>query len=544
MKTLQIGLYARVSSERQAQEGTIDSQIAAIKDYVLEAGGRVEPGLTFIDNGVSGASLIRPALDALRDKAVAGEIDRVYVLSPDRLARKYAHQLLLIEEFKRLNVQVAFTNKTISETPEDQMLLQIQGVISEYEREKIMERSRRGKMHAAKKGRVCVLSGAPFGYLYVKATELADAHYLIDETEAGVVKEAFDLYCNGMKSIGEIARIFTEKKHQTRTGRFFWERSVVWGMFKNPAYSGFAAFRKTTLVPRVRATKLARDNSFYPKRSNSSSRARPKEDWISIPVPQIIDAQLYARATERLKENVKLSPRNNKKYNYLLSGLVRCQECGYSIYGKPASNSRYKRLYYRCMGQDGSRWPGGRVCNGHPVRVEVLDDLVWESIKRLLSAPETVLEEYANRIEKKKAKAEGGGDLMQNKNNDLKKLDMQKERLLDLYQRGDIALTEMEPRLKALRSKVIKTESEITMLKKAVDQQARQLHVISKFEDFSATLNTSLQDISFDDKKRIVRLLVTDVIVDTTKEELHVKHILPLKKSCPLSLRGNQPRLK
>ena len=538
MKTMQIGLYARVSSERQAQEGTIDSQVAAIRDYVTEAGGRIEPDMTFIDNGISGATLIRPALDALRDKAAAGEIDRVYILSPDRLARKYAHQLLLIEEFKKLNVQVAFTNKTISETPEDQMLLQIQGVISEYEREKIMERSRRGKLHAAKKGRVCVLSGAPFGYVYVKATDDAEAYYQIDETEAGVVKEAFDLYCNNLQSIGEIGRLFTKKKYRTRTGRFFWERSVIWGMLRNPAYSGLAGFRKTMLVPRIRATKLARDNSYYPKRSNSSSRARPKEEWISIPVPQIIAPQLFASAAERLKENIKLSSRNNKKYDYLLSGLIRCQECGYSIYGKPASQTRYKRLYYRCMGQDGSRWPGGRVCSGHPVRVEVLDELVWEQVKRLIATPETVLSEYEDRIEKKKVKSANGVDLIGSKNRELKKLDTQKERLLDLYQRGDLALTEMEPRLKALRSRVNKTEAEINLLKKNVDQKARQLHLVSRFEDFSAKLKNNLQDISFEDKKRIVRLLVTDVIVDTTKEELHLKHILPLKKSCPLRSGG------
>lgn len=399
MQIVRIGIYARVSSERQAQEGTIESQIAAVVECVERGGGKVEPDFMFIDNGVSGASLMRPSLDALRDKAAAGEISHVYVLSPDRLARKHAHQVLLIEEFKRLHVEIIFVNKSISETPEDQMLLQIQGVISEYEREKILERSRRGKLHAAKKGRVSVLSGAPFGYEYVKSTQEVEGHFIIHPSEAEIVREMFDLYCDKRLSIGAIAKKFSEKSYHTRTGKTVWERSVIWGMLRNPAYMGKAAFRKTQMVPREKATKLARDRRFYPRKVNSSSRQRPAEEWITISVPQIIEPERFERAAGQLKENIRFAPRNNKKYNYLLSGLVRCEQCGYSIYGKPASNSRYKRCYYRCMGQDGHRWSEGRVCQGHPVRVEVLDDLVWNQVKKLLSSPEIVLQEYIRRTD-------------------------------------------------------------------------------------------------------------------------------------------------
>lgn len=113
-----------------------------------------------------GNPLVRPGLDALRDQAVAGKIDKLIILNPDRLARKYAHQLVLIEEFQKLGVEILFVNRQISESPEDQLLLQMQGVISEYEREKIVERSRRGKLSKAKQGKVSVLSGAPYGYVY------------------------------------------------------------------------------------------------------------------------------------------------------------------------------------------------------------------------------------------------------------------------------------------------------------------------------------------------------------------------------------------
>jgi site-specific DNA recombinase len=176
-----IAIYARVSSEQQVQDGTIESQLAAINEYAATHNFHIDHDLIFADNGISGSTLARPRLDALRDKASAGEVDRVLILNPDRLARKYAHQLMLVEEFQKLGVEVIFVNRKISHSPEDQLLLQIQGVISEYEREKIVERHRRGKLHKARQGKVCVLSGAPYGYVYVPATDTEEARYEIHE---------------------------------------------------------------------------------------------------------------------------------------------------------------------------------------------------------------------------------------------------------------------------------------------------------------------------------------------------------------------------
>jgi site-specific DNA recombinase len=150
---------------------------------------------------------MRPKLDLLRDKAVAGDIEQILMLSPDRLARKYTHQLLLVEEFKKLGVTITFANRQIATSPEDQLLLQMQGVIAEYEREKILERHRRGKLHKAQQGKVSVLSGAPYGYVYIPATETEDAHYEILEREAVIVRRVFHLLVNEQQSIGAIARL-------------------------------------------------------------------------------------------------------------------------------------------------------------------------------------------------------------------------------------------------------------------------------------------------------------------------------------------------
>jgi site-specific DNA recombinase len=299
----QIAIYARVSSEQQAQHGTIESQLAAIQEFAAAQKFNVEPDLIFADNGVSGTTLARPKLDALRDKAAAGEIDRILVLNPDRLARKYAHQLMLVEEFKKLGVEITFVNRQIASSPEDQLLLQIQGVISEYEREKIVERHRRGKLHKAQQGKVCVLSGAPYGYVYIRTTENEDARYEIHEGEATVVRRIYEMLVKQGMSLGSIARQLTQEKIPTRRDIGRWERSVIWAILKNPAYTGHAAWLKTEVRPRVRPTKQAYDRNIYPKKVHSSHRDRPREEWITIPVPAIISEDIYKEAQQRLEEN-------------------------------------------------------------------------------------------------------------------------------------------------------------------------------------------------------------------------------------------------
>jgi len=201
-----IAIYARVSSDHQAQHDTIASQLAAVQAFATAQGVRIDPDLIFADNGISGTTLARPKLDALRDKAAAAEIEQILILNPHRLARKYPQQLRLVEEFKKLGVTITFVNRQIATSPEDQLLLQLQGVIAEYEREKIVERHRRGKLHKAQQGKVCVLSGAPYGYVSISATDTEEARYEIHEREAAVVQRVFQLLVNEQQSIGAIAR--------------------------------------------------------------------------------------------------------------------------------------------------------------------------------------------------------------------------------------------------------------------------------------------------------------------------------------------------
>ena len=250
MKPTQVALYARVSSDQQNEARTIESQIADLRTRIAATGVALPAEQEFVDNGYSGATLIRPALERLRDVAAAGGIDQLYVHCPDRLARNYAHQVLLLEEFIRAGVEVIFLNREVGQTPEDQLLLQVQGMIAEYERAKILERSRRGKRHGAQVGKVSVLSGAPYGYRYVSKQEGAgEAHFEVVWEEARVVRQVFEWVGRDRCSIGEVRRRLEAAKERTRTGKTVWDRATIGGMLHNPAYKGEAAFGKTVIEP-------------------------------------------------------------------------------------------------------------------------------------------------------------------------------------------------------------------------------------------------------------------------------------------------------
>jgi site-specific DNA recombinase len=324
-------IYARVSSARQKEDQTIASQTAALRAAAERSGLQVPPEWIFEDEGYSGATLIRLALERLRDLAAQVPIDVVLCYSPDRLARRYAYQALLIDEFARVGTEVRFVNGPKGETPEDKLLIQFQGMIAEYERAQIAERTRRGKAHRARTGTVNVLSGAPYGYRYLRRSETADARYEIIEEEALVVREMFRRYAEDQSSIAELTRWLRAEGISTRTGKERWDRSTVWGMLRNPAYAGRAGYLKTMrFEQRAHVNRTARRQGQSVSR-HAMSRPRAEEEWIIIAVPAAVSEETFALAARRLQDNRRFASRNAKEPS-LLMGLVACQSCGYAYY--------------------------------------------------------------------------------------------------------------------------------------------------------------------------------------------------------------------
>src|SRR5215470_103334 len=399
---LRVAIYARVSGEQQAKEDTIDSQVESVTRRIANDGLVCDPEMRFIDDGVSGTVLARLGLERLRDQAAAGAIDRVYMLDPDRLSRKYAYQVLILEELARCGVEVVFLRNPVGRGPEQDLLLQVQGMIAEYERAKIMERCRRGKQHAARRGSVNVLSGAPYGYRYVGKHEGGgEARYQVWAEEARVVRKIFEWVGQERCSIGEVGRRLRRDGKPTRTGKPAWDRATVWLILKNPAYRGEAAFGKT------RAGEY-RPQRLRPQRGRPGQPRRPvttvetsQEDQISIDVPALVGEELFEAVQAQLEENRQRRRDRPGGGSYLLQGLVVCKRCGYGCYGKPTSRASAKGkvpyAYYRCTGSDAYRFGGQRLRWNKQIRTDVLDAAVWEDVRRLLSEPERIRAEYERR---------------------------------------------------------------------------------------------------------------------------------------------------
>src|SRR5262249_32136453 len=252
-------LYARVSPGRSAQEGSIASQVAALRQRISADGCAVTEPMCFLTDGKGGATRLRPARGRLRDQAAAGALDRLYVFSPDRLSRNFAHQAVLVEEFRRAGVEVVFCNRRLGQSPEDDLLLQVQGIIAEYERAQIRERCRRGRLHAARAGRVSVLGRAPYGYRYIsKHQGRGGARYEIDPESARVVRQIFDWAAHERLSLSEISRRLTRQGVPTPSGRGNWRKASVQMILRNPAYGGLAAYGKRRSLPRLPRLRPAR----------------------------------------------------------------------------------------------------------------------------------------------------------------------------------------------------------------------------------------------------------------------------------------------
>ncbi len=455
---LRIAIYARVSSEQQAGESTIASQVEALEARVSTDELALLPDCRFIDDGYSGATLLRPALEQLRDLAATGALDRVYIHSPDRLARRYAYQVLLIDELHRAGVEIIFLNRPIGTSAEDDLLLQVQGMVAEYERAKIMERSRRGKRHAARSGSVNVLSGAPYGYRYITKPDGGGiARYEVVEEEAQIVRTIFEWVGRDRLSIGEVCRRLRRQGCPTRSGKAAWDRTTVWAMLKNPAYRGEAAFGKTRTAPRPTRLRPVRGGSEHPRRACGLFDV-PATEWICVPVPAIVGNPLFETVQDQLAENRQRSRQSARGARYLLQGLVVCRMCGYAYYGKPVSlraakGKRRDYAYYRCCGSDAYRFGGQRLCLNAQIRTDRLDEAVWREVEQLLRDPARIATEYERRLDDAQRRGAGGPDLAAAETQ-LAKLRRGMGRLIDSYTEGMIDRTEFEPRIASFRRRV------------------------------------------------------------------------------------------
>ena len=523
-------IYARVSSDRQKENHTIASQTAALIQHAETQGYAVPSEWVFQDEGYSGASLVRPGLEALRDLAAQGHIEAVLAHSPDRLSRKYAYQILLAEEFNRQGVELVFLKAPSGATPEDQLVVQFQGMMAEYERAQIIERSRRGKRHRAQQGTINVLSGAPYGYRYVKKSDSATAYYEVIEAEAEVVRLVFDTYTKEGLSINAIARLLNDRRIPTRRGSSRWERSTVWAMLRNPAYQGKACFGKTERATRKKITRPLRQRGGHSNRCGAH-RERPRPEWIEIAVPALVSDVTFALAQEQLEKNKRHSPRRTVAPS-LLQGMLVCQQCGYALYRSSAQTSKQKLYYYRCIGSDAYRHLCGPVCTNQPIRQDYLDQFVWQEIIRVLEEPELIQAEIQRRLEAAQ-KSDPVRKREQSLRRELTRLEASMERLLTAYQENLLTLAELRRRMPELRKQQQAIQSELTSMELAATDQSRYLRLTHTLTEFRERLHAKSETMEVPERQKILRLLVKEILVGT--DTITVRHALPIAGSEPPS---------
>jgi site-specific DNA recombinase len=519
-------IYARVSSERQRQDETIQSQTVGLRELAADRGLLVTEDLVFEDEGFSGASLQRPALERLRDRAAEGAFEVLLCHAPDRLARRYAYQVLLLDELARAGVEVCFAKEPErGGTPEDELLRQFQGMIAEYERAQIAERTRRGKLHRARTGSPAVMSAAPYGYRYVKKTDHCDAYWEIDELEAQVVRDVFARYVEEGTSIGELARWLTARGVPTRTGKTRWDRSTVWAMLRNPAYRGQAAFGKTKTAERHGGpTRTTRQRGERHGRRLTRTD-QPAEKWTFIPVAPLISEQTFELAQARLVDNARFSTRNTKQLS-LLGGVLVCRECGYAYYRTWTRTSNKRISYYRCIGQDGWRHPDGKRCTSRPVRADELDPLVWAEVRRLLEHPELVQAEIDRRISALRTE-HPAARRRETLERDIASADGAIARLIEAYQEQLISLDELRVRTPQLRKRQSTLRAQLDSLDAELHDAATYLKLADTLEGFLDRLTNGLDQLSLAEQQRVLRLVVREVLIGGEDDTITIRHSIP-----------------
>jgi site-specific DNA recombinase len=521
-------IYARVSSEQQREENTIASQTASLIEFAKSHDLEVPKEWVFEDEGYSGATLERPGLERVRDLAAEGQIQVALAYSPDRLSRKYAYQILLIEEFARHGVETVFVKSPQGDSAEDQLLVQFQGMIAEYERAQILERSRRGKRHRAQAGEVSVMSGAPYGYRYIRKTDEMPAAYVVDEAEARIVRRVYEMYTVEGLSIGEITRrLNTEGVPARKASR--WERSVVWGVLRNPAYRGVACFGKTRISARTRVMRPQRRRGTTTP-SITAGHQRPREEWIEIPVPALVTEESFARAQELLYQN-KIRSRRRTIAPSVVQGLVSCAKCGYALSRTSTQTTARKIHYYKCIGSDSWRKLGGPVCdNGRFIRQEFLDQIVWTEVIRLLEEPALIHQELDRRLAAART-SDPTAKREQSLQRELTHVGKGIERLLTAYQEGLLSLEQLRERMPALRHRQQTLSAELQAIADRTNDRATFLRLAETLTAFLARLRSAAETLSVIERQKIVRLLVKDVLVG--EDTITIRHSIPIPSSPP-----------
>jgi len=514
-------LYARVSTAQQEQEATIASQVAALESYAQQQGYTLSPAHYYLDNGVSGAKLVRPALERLRDQAAEGAFAVVLCLSPDRLARQYAHQWVLLDELQRAGVKVLFISQPpVSDDPQGQLLLGIQGLFGEYERAMITERFRRGRLYRIRRGDL-VNPNAPYGYRYIPVGEPGGGHWALEPVEADVVRRIYAWYA-GDESLtlqAIVRRLNQPETHAPARGQR-WTYSTVQALLTQPAYTGQAYYNRTRTCPETvgRVKKCGRGHLRQPEHC-----LRPATEWIPVTVPAIIETALWQRAAERLVSNQRFAPRNNKQHCYPLRSLLVCDICGHTLVGRTTAG----RVYYYCGNRGPNRQPGVPP-HCRSIAGNIVTPLVWDALAQLLRNPTLLADAWQAEGDLPGAAPEETDRLQAQ----LRALERQWTRILDAFQAELLDKAELARRKERLDQERQALTQHLQQAQRQARQQQAKTQMLEDFAAFCQHIEAGLTDPTPEQQQEVFRLLIDHIVVE--KDAIVIKHIIPTDDDCRL----------
>lgn len=501
-------LYARVSTRRQEQEATIESQLAQLLAFAEEQGYTLSPEHRFIDQAISGRYLARPGLDRLRDTALLGVFDALLCLSPDRLARSAGAQQVVLDELRQLGVDVVFLNQpTLGDSPQARLLLNVEGAFAEYERTLIGERMRRGRLYRLRQGQ-SVPTQAPYGYRYRRALDGQASSWIVVAEEAAVVEQMFVWYTAEDISLGQLAQRLNERQMRSPEGKD-WCSSTIGRLLRQPAYKGTAYY--------------GRHQADYsavgqPRRQGQGTlrfpryRLRPSEEWIEIQVPVIIDEATWQAAQERLQMKARFARRNSQR-TYLLRGLLVCGVCQHTLQGR----TQRERVYYTCT-HGGVHCPPGIARHTCSVRGDVVEPLVWQSLGELLRNPQHIRAAW-EALQAEETTTPSEAQRWKQRETLLRK---QRERLLDAYQAGVLSLQELIERQNPL-------DTELKELQRKLADASPSTPLQISLDTFTKRIEQALAASDIQTRQEVLRLLIEHIVV--TDDTLTVEHIVPTARN-------------
>ncbi|MFH0936948.1 MAG: recombinase family protein [Candidatus Daviesbacteria bacterium] len=496
-------LYARVSTARQEEQETIDSQIEEIKKRIQEDGNILPSENVFTDDGWTGEMLQRPGLDTMRDGAVAGAFQVLYVYDRGRLSRVFAYQEIIIEELVNLDIQFVTLHDINAETPEERVLQAMQGVFHEYERVKIVERMRRGKLFKARNG-ILINGHSIYGYDYIKKTDTEPAHYKINNVQSGVVKQIFDWVGNEGISLNEVIRKLYDIGIPPRKGKSeFWTKGPVVRLLQCESYlEGYVYFNKSESCVAKKPIK----NIKYKKIKRSSRKMRPREDWIPFKIPAILnDRPLFERVQKILDINQRFAPKN-RKHDYLLTSLVFCG-CGNRRAGD--GQNKHGHFYYRCTERIYNFPSLERKCQIPGINAVILDGMVWRELMKFVKDPETLRKKVEEVLKERKEKT---ADRQENERlaSFINKIEEEEQRYAKAYGADTLEFEQFRDLMRDANKRKQGFQTKLSSLK--INSDEEDLDKI-QVDDICYEAQKVLDGVDYSDKFKSVRTLLDKVII-------------------------------